>query len=96
MPLIRVIRALNPCNPCYSSLALPQPRSRYQTEHETGMIFDTKVAIAVLDELPVWQKLNVTAFLATGIAAAAPASASLPAGSTCGAVCTQNCSANRC
>lgn len=36
------------------------------------MIFDTKVAIAVLDDLPVWQKLNVTAFLATGIAAAAP------------------------
>lgn len=36
------------------------------------MILDTKVAIAVLDDLPVWQKLNVTAFLATGIAAAAP------------------------
>jgi hypothetical protein len=36
------------------------------------MILDTKVAIAVLDDLPVWQKLNVTAFLATSIAAAAP------------------------
>lgn len=36
------------------------------------MTFDTKVAILVLDDLPVWQKLNVTAFLATGIAAAAP------------------------
>lgn len=36
------------------------------------MIFDTKVAILVLDDLAVWQKLNVTAFLATGIAAAAP------------------------
>ncbi|WP_428486314.1 DUF2000 family protein [Rhodopila sp.] len=36
------------------------------------MIFDTKVAILVLEELAVWQKLNVTAFLATGIAAAAP------------------------
>ena len=35
-------------------------------------MFDTKVAILVLDDLPVWQKLNVTAFLATGIAAAAP------------------------
>ena len=35
-------------------------------------MFDTKVAIAVLDDLPVWQKLNVTAFLATGIAGAAP------------------------
>ncbi|HYZ21833.1 MAG TPA: DUF2000 domain-containing protein [Rhodopila sp.] len=36
------------------------------------MIFDTKVAILVLDGLAVWQKLNVTAFLATGIAASAP------------------------
>lgn len=36
------------------------------------MIFETKVAILVLDDLAVWQKLNVTAFLATGIAAAAP------------------------
>jgi hypothetical protein len=36
------------------------------------MQFDTKVAILVLDTLPVWQKLNVTAFLATGIAAEAP------------------------
>lgn len=36
------------------------------------MVFDTKVAILVLDDLAVWQKLNVTAFLATGIASAAP------------------------
>jgi hypothetical protein len=36
------------------------------------MVFDTKVAILVLDDLAIWQKLNVTAFLATGIAAAAP------------------------
>ncbi len=36
------------------------------------MMFDTKVAILVLEDLPVWQKLNVTAFLATGIAGAAP------------------------
>ena len=35
------------------------------------MVFDTKVALLVLDELAVWQKLNVTAFLATGIAGAA-------------------------
>ena len=32
-------------------------------------MFDTKVAILVLDDLPLWQKLNVTAFLASGIAA---------------------------
>ena len=36
------------------------------------MVFETKVAIPVLADLPVWQKLNVTAFLATGIAGAAP------------------------
>jgi len=35
------------------------------------MQFDTKVAILVLEDLAVWQKLNVTAFLATGIAGAA-------------------------
>jgi hypothetical protein len=35
-------------------------------------MFDTKVAILVLKDLAVWQKLNVTAFLATGIAGAAP------------------------
>jgi hypothetical protein len=36
------------------------------------MVFDTKEAILVLEDLAVWQKLNVTAFLATGIAGAAP------------------------
>ncbi|MGH8779915.1 DUF2000 family protein [Paraburkholderia sp.] len=36
------------------------------------MEFDTKVVIVVLDDLPVWQKLNVTAFLATGIVDIAP------------------------
>src|SRR6185437_11944637 len=36
------------------------------------MMFDTKVAILILEYLPVWQKLNVTAFLATGIAGAVP------------------------
>lgn len=36
------------------------------------MEFDTKVALIVLDDLAAWQKLNVTAFLASGIAGAAP------------------------
>jgi len=34
-------------------------------------MFETKVAILVHGDLAMWQKLNVTAFLATGIAAAA-------------------------
>ena len=33
------------------------------------MRFDTKIAIAVRADLESWQKLNVTAFLASGIAA---------------------------
>jgi hypothetical protein len=34
--------------------------------------FDTKVAVLVRDDLETWQRLNVTAFLASGIAAAYP------------------------
>jgi hypothetical protein len=33
--------------------------------------FDTKVALIVRDDLEVWQRLNVTAFLMSGIAAEA-------------------------
>ncbi len=33
--------------------------------------FDTKVAVAVRDDLESWQRLNVTAFLMSGITAAA-------------------------
>ena len=36
------------------------------------MRFDTKIAIAVRTDLAQWRKLNVTAFLASGIAAANP------------------------
>jgi hypothetical protein len=34
------------------------------------MRFDTKIAIAVRQDLETWRKLNITAFLASGIAAA--------------------------
>ena len=34
--------------------------------------FDTKIAIVVRDDLATWQRLNVTAFLASGITAAHP------------------------
>ena len=30
-------------------------------------MFETKIAIVVRDDLPVWQKLNVTAFLTSGV-----------------------------
>jgi hypothetical protein len=45
---------------------------------ETKVTFDTKVAILVRADLAIWQKLNVTAFLATGIAAAAPEALGAP------------------
>ena len=35
-------------------------------------MFDTKIAIVVRDDLATWQKLNVTAFLMSGIAGANP------------------------
>ncbi|WP_298726557.1 DUF2000 family protein [uncultured Ferrovibrio sp.] len=35
-------------------------------------MFETKIAIIVRQDLAAWQKLNVTAFLASGIAAAHP------------------------
>ena len=36
------------------------------------MQFDTKIAIVIRSDLETWQKLNVAAFLASGIAAAHP------------------------
>ncbi len=34
--------------------------------------FDTKVAVLLRDDLETWQRVNVTAFLASGVAAAYP------------------------
>lgn len=34
------------------------------------MIFDTKIAVVVREDLAVWQKLNMTAFLTSGIVGA--------------------------
>jgi hypothetical protein len=39
---------------------------------EPAVRFDTKVAIVIRSDLEPWQKLNVAAFLASGIAAAFP------------------------
>ena len=36
------------------------------------MRFDTKIAVVVLGELPTWQKLNVVAFSASGVAVSVP------------------------
>jgi hypothetical protein len=42
------------------------------------MQFDTKIAVVLLEELPVWQKANVTAFLASGIAGTEPETIGAP------------------
>ncbi len=42
------------------------------------MRFDTKIAITVRDDLEQWQKLNVTAFLASAIAFGVPETAGKP------------------
>jgi hypothetical protein len=36
------------------------------------MRFDTKIAVALREDLPVWQKLNVTAFTVSGLSATRP------------------------
>lgn len=42
------------------------------------MRFDTKIAVALRADLPVWQKLNVTAFTVSGLAATDPATVGEP------------------
>jgi hypothetical protein len=42
------------------------------------MQFDTKVALVIRSDLEAWQKLNVAAFLASGIAAAFPEAMGAP------------------
>jgi hypothetical protein len=42
------------------------------------MIFETKVALAIRSDLASWQKMNVAAFLASGIAAMYPESIGEP------------------
>jgi hypothetical protein len=41
---------------------------RRARRHDDLMRFDTKIAIAVRHDLETWQKLNVVAFLASGVA----------------------------
>jgi hypothetical protein len=38
----------------------------------TDQMIATKIAVVIRDDLPAWQKLNMTAFLASGVAASAP------------------------
>ena len=45
---------------------------------DARVTFDTKIAVIVRDDLPTWQKLNMTAFLVSGIAATQPESIGEP------------------
>lgn len=58
-------------------------------------MFDTKVALIVRDDLAAWQKLNVVAFLATGVAAEAPEALGEPYEDAADAA-TAACWASRC
>ncbi|MEZ0113405.1 hypothetical protein ABH920_007435 [Catenulispora sp. EB89] len=40
--------------------------------HDGPVRFDTKIAVLLRDDLAVWQRLNVTAFLVSGIGSAHP------------------------
>lgn len=42
------------------------------------MQFDTKIAVVLRDDLAVWQKANVTAFLVSGIAGTTPSTVGEP------------------
>jgi hypothetical protein len=40
--------------------------------HDQPKRFDTKIALVIRDDLETWQRLNVTAFLSSGIAGSEP------------------------
>lgn len=42
------------------------------------MRFETKIAVVVLGDLPTWQKLNIVAFTASGVAVSEPGLTGLP------------------
>ena len=47
-----------------------QDRRRRRPAHDSARVrFDTKIAVLLRDDLEPWQRLNVTAFLVSGIAA---------------------------
>jgi hypothetical protein len=53
-------------------------------EQTVRMRFDTKIGIVIREDLAAWQKLNVTAFLASGVAGGVPSVIGLPYGDASG------------
>ncbi|WP_042391808.1 DUF2000 domain-containing protein [Streptacidiphilus carbonis] len=56
--------------PAASTPAVPDDSAAAEAPARTG--FDTKIAVLLRDDLLPWQRLNVTSFLVSGIAAALP------------------------
>lgn len=54
--------------------ATPAPDAPANTDAapERAPVFDTKIALVIREDLAVWQKLNVTAFLMSGVVGANP------------------------
>jgi hypothetical protein len=50
----------------------------HSTVMSSQIVFETKIAIIVRDDLPIWQKLNLTAFVTSGIAHLAPEAVGQP------------------
>jgi hypothetical protein len=62
------------------ALRAPRHQEKNQTFQMKGifMLFDTKIALIIRSDLAPWQKMNVAAFLASGIAASYPDSVGEP------------------
>ena len=75
VPLSPISRAGRPAAPAFKTpkraRTMLAVRTTAAREGLMTIRFDTKIAIAVRADLEQWQKLNVTAFLASGIAASA-------------------------
>ncbi len=68
---LRRLRRWMPRFPCCSSVRAPISRELGWSP-ELSVQFDTKIAVVLRDDLAVWQKTNVTAFLVSGIAGTVP------------------------
>ena len=56
----------------------PESESTVPPAPGSQPVFETKLVVILRDDLPVWQKLNATLFLVSGIAATDPTTVGLP------------------
>ncbi|MFD3475289.1 DUF2000 family protein [Streptomyces sp. NPDC058695] len=55
-----------------TDIATPPPAGADDPSGRAPVRFDTKIAVLLRDDLEPWQRLNVTAFLVSGLGTAAP------------------------